>query len=56
MGLHVCQLMGYGQIDNGLQLISHNSAKTLALTDYGREPTKKCESRIFAEGRGREGS
>ncbi len=37
MGLHVCQLMGYGQIDNGLQLISHNSAKTLALTDYGVE-------------------
>lgn len=35
MGLHVCQLMGYGQIDNGLNLISHNSAKTLALTDYG---------------------
>lgn len=31
MGLHVCQLMGYGQIDNGLQLISHNSAKNIGI-------------------------
>ncbi|MBW7981300.1 cytosine deaminase [Enterobacillus tribolii] len=35
MGLHVCQLMGYGQIDAGLKLITDNSAQTLALTDYG---------------------
>ncbi|MGD8107472.1 cytosine deaminase [Pantoea sp. FN0302] len=35
MGLHVCQLMGYEQIEQGLNLITHNSAKTLQLTDYG---------------------
>lgn len=35
MGLHVCQLMGYQQIDEGLNLITHNSARTFGLTDYG---------------------
>lgn len=35
MGLHVCQLMGYGQIDDGLDLITTHSARTLNLTDYG---------------------
>lgn len=35
MGLHVCQLMGYGQIDDGLNLITSHSARTLNLTDYG---------------------
>ncbi|KGT91036.1 cytosine deaminase [Erwinia typographi] len=35
MGLHVCQLMGYGQIDAGINLITHNSARTLQLGDYG---------------------
>ena len=35
MGLHVCQLMGYEQIDAGLDLITHNSAKTLQLSGYG---------------------
>lgn len=35
MGLHVCQLMGYGQINDGLKLVTENSAKTLGLTDYG---------------------
>lgn len=35
MGLHVCQLMGYGQINNGLKLVTENSAKALGLTDYG---------------------
>ncbi|MFS2221836.1 cytosine deaminase [Pantoea sp. B65] len=35
MGLHVCQLMGYGQIDAGINLITHHSAKTLQLDDYG---------------------
>jgi cytosine deaminase len=37
MGLHVCQMMGYSQIDNGLNLITHNSARTFGLTDYGIE-------------------
>ncbi|MGE9552446.1 cytosine deaminase [Erwinia amylovora] len=35
MGLHVCQLMGYGQLDQGIKLITHNSARTLQLKDYG---------------------
>ena len=35
MGLHVCQLMGYGQIDDGLKPITHHSARTLNLSDYG---------------------
>ncbi|WP_345829265.1 cytosine deaminase [Erwinia sp. HDF1-3R] len=35
MGLHVCQLMGYAQIDAGINLITHNSARTLQLKDYG---------------------
>ena len=35
MGLHVCQLMGYEQIDHGLNLVTHHSAKTLQLEDYG---------------------
>ncbi|KAB8312359.1 cytosine deaminase [Erwinia endophytica] len=35
MGLHVCQLMGYGQLDEGIKLITTNSARTLQLRDYG---------------------
>ncbi|MCW1975256.1 UNVERIFIED_ORG: cytosine deaminase [Pantoea agglomerans] len=35
MGLHVCQLMGYEQINAGLDLITHNSAKTMNLAEYG---------------------
>ena len=35
MGLHVCQLMGYGQINDGLKLVTENSAKALGLADYG---------------------
>ncbi|WP_392566005.1 cytosine deaminase [Utexia brackfieldae] len=35
MGLHVCQMMGYEQINQGLDLITHNSARTLHLKDYG---------------------
>ncbi|KEA51671.1 cytosine deaminase [Mangrovibacter sp. MFB070] len=35
MGLHVCQLMGYPQIDEGIRLITDNSARTLGIADYG---------------------
>jgi len=35
MGLHVCQLMGYEQINDGINLITTHSAKTLNLSDYG---------------------
>ncbi|MGG6110458.1 cytosine deaminase [Pantoea allii] len=35
MGLHVCQLMGYEQINAGLDMITHNSARTMNLSGYG---------------------
>lgn len=35
MGLHVCQLMCYEQINAGLDLITHHSAKTMNLAEYG---------------------
>ncbi len=38
MGLHVCQLMGYQQINDGLKLITHHSARTFGVTDYGLAP------------------
>ncbi|MDC5825968.1 cytosine deaminase [Vibrio europaeus] len=41
MGLHVTQVMGYDQINNGLDLISTNSARTLNIQDkHGIEPGK----------------
>lgn len=42
MGLHVCQLMGYGQIDAGMNLITHNSARTMQLKDYGIQVGKSA--------------
>ncbi|MCC5908842.1 MAG: cytosine deaminase [Clostridiaceae bacterium] len=36
LGLHVCQMMGYEEILNSYELITHNAAKTLNLGDsYG---------------------
>lgn len=41
MGLHVCQMMGVPQIENGLDLITKNSAKTLGIEEsYGIEVGK----------------
>lgn len=41
MGLHVTQVMGYDQINNGLDLISTNSARTLNIQDkHGIEQGK----------------
>jgi cytosine/creatinine deaminase len=41
MGLHVCQMMGYSQINDSIDLISRNSAKTLnILNEYGIEEGK----------------
>lgn len=40
MGLHVCQLMGYQQINDSLNLITHNSARTFGVDDYGIEEGK----------------
>jgi len=38
MGLHICQLMGYEQINEGLNLITTHSARTLNLAEYGIKP------------------
>jgi len=41
MGLHVCQIMGYEQINDSLALISSKSARTLNIQNqYGIEPGK----------------
>lgn len=41
MGIHACQLMGYDQIVNSIDLITKNSAKTLHIEDnYGIEVGK----------------
>jgi cytosine deaminase len=41
MGLHVCQVMGHDQINNSLDLISTNSARTLNIQDkHGIEAGK----------------
>jgi cytosine/creatinine deaminase len=41
MGLHVCQMMGYSQINESIDLITQNSAKALNIQDqYGIEVGK----------------
>ncbi|MEB1808814.1 MAG: cytosine deaminase [Bacillaceae bacterium] len=41
MGIHVCQLLGYDQIVNSIDLITKNSAKTLHIEDqYGIDEGK----------------
>ncbi|MDO2949775.1 cytosine deaminase [Aeromonas simiae] len=48
MGLHVCQLMGYEQIDKGLYLITHHSARTLHIQErYGLEEGKPANLLIL---------
>lgn len=41
MGLHICQMMGYGELNDSLKLITENSAKTMNVMDvYGIEVGK----------------
>ncbi|HEA3200614.1 TPA: cytosine deaminase [Aeromonas veronii] len=48
MGLHVCQIMGYEQISDGLKLISSHSARTLNVQDrYGIEVGKPANLLIL---------
>ncbi|MEQ4674349.1 cytosine deaminase [Providencia vermicola] len=47
MGLHVCQLMGYQQINDGLKLISEYSARTLNLQNYGVSEGKRASLLIL---------
>jgi cytosine deaminase len=49
MGLHVCQIMGYEQINQSLELISENSAKALNIQEqYGIEVGKPGNLIILA--------
>lgn len=48
MGLHVCQIMGYEQINDSLKLISNHSARTLNVQDrYGIEVGKPANLLIL---------
>ncbi|MFQ2221094.1 cytosine deaminase [Aeromonas enteropelogenes] len=48
MGLHVCQIMGYEQINEGLKLIGSHSARTLNVQDrYGIEVGKPANLLIL---------
>ncbi|MDF2393483.1 cytosine deaminase [Aeromonas sp. 2MA4] len=48
MGLHVCQIMGYEQINDSLKLISRHSARTLNVQDrYGIEVGKPANLLIL---------
>lgn len=41
MGLHICQMMGYSQINESIDLITYNSARTMNILDvYGIEVGK----------------
>tara|TARA_R110000851_G_scaffold165169_2_gene309957 strand:- start:169280 stop:170548 length:1269 start_codon:yes stop_codon:yes gene_type:complete len=40
MGMHVTQMMGYQELDNGLDLITTRSATTLGLASYGVQEGK----------------
>ncbi|QLK63359.1 cytosine deaminase [Enterobacteriaceae bacterium Kacie_13] len=48
MGLHVCQLMGYQQIDDGLKLITTYSARTMNLQGYGLDAGNAASLVILA--------
>mgnify|MGYP005992892891 FL=1 len=48
MGLHVCQIMGYEQINDSLKLITDHSARTLSIQDhYGIEVGKPANMIIL---------
>lgn len=48
MGLHVCQMMGYGEIMNSYRFVTHNAARTLHVQDsYGIEVGKPANFIVF---------
>ena len=48
MGIHVCQLMGYDEIKNSIDLITKNSSTTLNIEDkYGIEKKVKDANLII---------
>lgn len=53
MGLHVCQIMGYGQINESLKLIGSNSARALHIQDeYGIEEGKPAHMIVLPAANG----
>lgn len=49
MGIHICQLMGYNQIKNSIDLITKNSAKTLNIeNNYGIKEGKDANLIILS--------
>ncbi len=49
MGLHLCHMMGYGELNDSWRMITYNGAKTLHLeeTDYGIAVGKPANFNIF---------
>ncbi|WP_066498937.1 cytosine deaminase [Abyssisolibacter fermentans] len=47
MGLHICQIMGFNDINSSIKLITDNSAKALNISDYGIEKGKKANMIIL---------
>lgn len=53
MGLHICQIMGYEQINQALELITHKSARTLNIQhQYGIEVGKMANLLILPANNG----
>src|SRR5690606_23958328 len=47
MGMHVTQMMGYQELDQGLDLITTRSATTLGLSNYGLQEGKAANLLIL---------
>lgn len=47
MGMHVTQMMGYDQLNAGLELITHNGAKALGISNYGIEAGKAARFMVL---------
>lgn len=48
MGLHICQMMGYNQVNESIKLITTNSARILNLKGYGIEVGNEANLIILA--------
>lgn len=47
MGMHVTQMMGYDELNDGWKLVTQNSAKTLNINDYGLEVGKAANFTVL---------
>jgi len=52
MGLHLCHMMGYQELNDSWRIVTNNSAKTLHLdtAEYGIEAGKPANFNIFRAG------